>query len=1094
MLRDREFCSAPHRKSYQERLGRVLNQISEDHAPPPPMADFRTAIPPLKGNSRYTMLTWQYGSDYPLKGISAWPVAVPELTHQQPRSLNSTAAVTAEAEPTPILDLDNEAWVYEAAYPELDLHAAAAPDDAIQPLIEFEQSPPVCNIFSVVSDPEIVARWLERTVSSSCAGLIAPAVPALDGLLSAKLPSRPAPCLDCQPVPPAEPVTAWMMYTGTLADVDFAPALRLGNPLPAMPAALANTPAACIEYLPVPVAEPVATWIASTACTTLLPFTVDVRFPAPLSAIDISDGVLLAERYETPDVCERCLPIPAAEPVAAWIASAGCTAPLPFNVDVRFPAPLSAIDISEGVLLAERYETPDACERYLPIPAAEPVAAWIASASAAVPIASAISLRLPAALDLIHPVELPYAPERTSRAASVEPSAAPVLAAAVTGTPALPSLPALTIAAELEPLPIPDEPIEIPAVCERMMLAPQPEPVWSFLIVVSAAELAASIPQARPTLADYIPRTHVPLARSTARVPQAEPVMAGVWPRIAETPIESIDSPPQFSLPTAAVAPAMPHVLVVAAPVPAPAAEPVETMVVAAHAAVPAASVPAMQLPSIAAVTTTGNNTWLAPAVIAPEAEPVETLLIAAAADAVLADQAVAMLPFELESTRSPAMVITDAPSLTAAAAAQPTSAPGKLAKLQPIACLRIKLPEQNHQRTRPAIPQPGVIALEYHTQPTRSTTFSRPEWKTAHYQPIPPRLALQAALENPEELVKPKTPLPGVFPINQRTPRATRSAVMEHILRVAAAVLIVATMWVGANGLRNARRVNVRQEDTAFATPNRVLTPEAQHAAGKAPGKGPANWVRQTIANRASVQVAEDFQSGMQKWGAAPGTMPANWRRSSDGYVQTGALALFAPTSKYTDYKLEFFAQIENRSLGWVIRAKDEKNYHAMKFTTIENGLRPIIAMVHYSVIDGVAGRKTQIPLNVMVHHNRPFQVAVTVRGKHLVTELDGEEVDTYREDALPVGGVGFFSDAGEHARLYWARVTKNDDWLGHVCAFLSGGESQATAELRPPALPGGAPAPWMPDSDSSILTAAWIGLPSIRRTHSLRRQKPCR
>jgi hypothetical protein len=175
------------------------------------------------------------------------------------------------------------------------------------------------------------------------------------------------------------------------------------------------------------------------------------------------------------------------------------------------------------------------------------------------------------------------------------------------------------------------------------------------------------------------------------------------------------------------------------------------------------------------------------------------------------------------------------------------------------------------------------------------------------------------------------------------------------------------------------------------------------------------------------------------------------------------------------------------------VVRAKDEKNYHAMKFNVLETGLRPIIAVTHYNVIDGKAGRIVSNPLNVMVHNNKPFQVAVTVKGQHFVTEVDGEQVDSYSEDLLPVGGVGFFSDAGERARLYWARVTKNDDWIGHFCAFLSGGESQATAELWPPAVPGGFPAPWTPSGDSAILTAAWIGLPSFRRTHSTRRHKRC-
>jgi hypothetical protein len=178
---------------------------------------------------------------------------------------------------------------------------------------------------------------------------------------------------------------------------------------------------------------------------------------------------------------------------------------------------------------------------------------------------------------------------------------------------------------------------------------------------------------------------------------------------------------------------------------------------------------------------------------------------------------------------------------------------------------------------------------------------------------------------------------------------------------------------------------------------------------------------------------------------------------------------------------------------VGWAVRARDDRNYHAMKFTVIENGLRPVIAMVHYDVVDGKPGQRIQIPLNVMVHNNQPFQVAVAVYGKHFVTSVDGEQVDDYREDAMPTGGVGFFSDAGERARLYWARVTKNDDWLGHVCAFLSGGDTRQTAGLWPGSIPGGAPTPWSPAGDPNLLAAAWIGLPSIRRIPSSRRLKQC-
>ena len=37
----------------------------------------------------------------------------------------------------------------------------------------------------------------------------------------------------------------------------------------------------------------------------------------------------------------------------------------------------------------------------------------------------------------------------------------------------------------------------------------------------------------------------------------------------------------------------------------------------------------------------------------------------------------------------------------------------------------------------------------------------------------------------------------------------------------------------------------------------------------------------------------------------------------------QPGELALFKPTLKFTDYRMEFSGQIENKSLAWVVRGK---------------------------------------------------------------------------------------------------------------------------------------------------------------------------
>ena len=259
--------------------------------------------------------------------------------------------------------------------------------------------------------------------------------------------------------------------------------------------------------------------------------------------------------------------------------------------------------------------------------------------------------------------------------------------------------------------------------------------------------------------------------------------------------------------------------------------------------------------------------------------------------------------------------------------------------------------------------------------------------------------------------------------------------------------------------------------------------------SAGRPAAKGTAAWIRQVIADRAALQVGENFR-GMENWDIDGQTKTAGWSRHPDGYMQTGALALFRPTLKFNDYRMEFFGQIESKSIGWTVRATDAKNYHAMKLTVIEAGLRPFVALVQYNVVNGKSGHRTQTPLNVMVHNNRPLQFAVDVRGNRFVTSINGEEVDSFIDNTLTAGGVGFFSEAGERARLYWMRFTRNDDWLGHVCALLAeqAGVARA-AELRKPQLPGRAPVPGLPnDSNGATLSALWIGLPYLRATRKTR------
>jgi hypothetical protein len=359
-----------------------------------------------------------------------------------------------------------------------------------------------------------------------------------------------------------------------------------------------------------------------------------------------------------------------------------------------------------------------------------------------------------------------------------------------------------------------------------------------------------------------------------------------------------------------------------------------------------------------------------------------------------------------------------------------------------------------------PGMPEPGFIPPDFHCENVRGVAVDWLEWQAARIAPLPPRFDLRPALdrlENPD-------------PVSPKAAKIRRpgGAAMHRVVEAIAASLFVAVgLWFGAGAAKTLRKTAmVGQEIPAAVGAARA---GANSAPAAAVPKRPLSWVRSAISKRATVELTDTFHAGMESWNAAPRTWAPGWSRHPDGYVRTGQLALYRPSAAYSDYRLEFFGQIESKSMDWAVRARDLQNYYAMKFTVVEPGLRPIIAMVHYPVVGGKKGYKVEVPLSVMVHDNTPFHVAVEVNGNRVITSIEGQEVDRWTDDTLTSGGVGFFSEPGERARLYWMKLVTNDDLLGRICAYLSGGSEEwsgTTAQWRRmespadmPQPPGGAP-----------------------------------
>ncbi len=149
-------------------------------------------------------------------------------------------------------------------------------------------------------------------------------------------------------------------------------------------------------------------------------------------------------------------------------------------------------------------------------------------------------------------------------------------------------------------------------------------------------------------------------------------------------------------------------------------------------------------------------------------------------------------------------------------------------------------------------------------------------------------------------------------------------------------------------------------------------------------------------------------------------------------------------------DYTMEFLGQIERRSLNWTFRAKDLNNYYAMRIVITRGGPLPTGSIVRYMVINGKeTGHKT-LPLPLSIREDTVYRVRMDVRGSQFTTYVQGQVVDTFADDRLPEGGVGFWSPRGDRSLLRWVEVMHQYDYLGRLCALLApyplqGGGQQA-------------------------------------------------
>ena len=838
--------------------------------------------------------------------------------------------------------------------------------------------------------------------------------------------------------------------------------------------AMSQAPARCDKRMRAPALEPVAAFVRASAELEPADALHVLRFANELDPTPFLD---LAS--QAPSRCHHWMPSPAAEPVAAFVRASTALAPRTATTHIfRFAAeldPTPCLDLPP-------YTIP-VCDHWMPIPAPEPVAAFVQASAAPTPVYAPRTLAFTAELEPEPPLDADLAACHLgmSGLASADASEAPADVPEVDRSAALPQMHTPEFMAELDPLPMPDALPIPPAMCQLWMAAEAAaDPATGHLRTSMAPPVAVPPAMQTPAFGISAVAPRVAPVDQAQLMPLAEEVMAIVatngsmaLPGVPSADQELFAASGQVSTP-------LPEAVELP-PVDTQAGEPV---------AMPHAPLCNLELASevLEAAPAMGK-----PAPI-PSHAPLDSVPVPSVAAPVTPAGPLRLPPFTASASQQHGLPDVDARRL-APEVRQPAVAGPRLVAPEPLATLAVTAPAIGQRQVKTGLPHPGLLSIEYHSQHQRLVPTGRPEWRTLRPALQPPPFLLCPVLEKLEEPASVQRAARPGFGKHWNTPAAKRPPRSLLIAgTIAAGILLATALWIGVANFR-ANRQQIAQDEVPAVDvgPSPGKRPGAARALnGRTPAQapnGPVAWIRRTIAHRAALKIGDGFR-GMENWDGEAQARPAGWTRHPDGYVNTGALALFHPSLKFTDVRLEFFGQIETKSIGWTVHASNTMNYHAMKLTVVEAGLRPFVALVHYNVVDGKSGHRTQTPLNIMVHNNQPMQFDVDVRGSSIVTSIDGEEVDSFVDNTLVAGGAGFFSDGGERARLFWMRVSRNDDWLGHLCAMLANGSEEGNAAgSRGPRLPDGAPAPRLPgDGNEMAVAGVWIALPYLLPTRKTR------
>jgi hypothetical protein len=203
-------------------------------------------------------------------------------------------------------------------------------------------------------------------------------------------------------------------------------------------------------------------------------------------------------------------------------------------------------------------------------------------------------------------------------------------------------------------------------------------------------------------------------------------------------------------------------------------------------------------------------------------------------------------------------------------------------------------------------------------------------------------------------------------------------------------------------------------------------------------------------IANRSSIHLEEDFSAGLGLWDG-DGNWARSWYYDKGGVVRPGRMAIYQPSIPMKDYHLVLTAAVERRSISWMIRASNLRNYIAIRLHIAGSGPSQRLSLERWTVKDGRVTRRQVLPLATNLGTATTAHIQMEVAGDTFTTMLQDQVVDVFTDTTHGSGGVGLFSTDGDQPRIYQLELTHQHDFFGKLCSFLAPHPITKTGTIRP-------------------------------------------